>query len=218
MGNFELRKRYRENPFIHDMLVPMKNKMVRLSPLGQENNVLINQSTGEVRGTHVITYKKVDSSQFIKLFTQNIALTFDLGAAGVKAFLVLLWTMQREAISVDQVPLDLITLENFLNNNSVSPNGNPLVLSKATFKRGLLELEKNQIIARTVRPGVYFINPNFVFNGDRVAFTTIIDGANDSTNKSQSRNAREPVPLKVEHNDSSIDDKTADEVNLVSFL
>ena len=51
----------------------------------------------------------------------------------------------------------------------------PLRLSTATFLRGLAELVKAQIIAKTMRQGWYFINPNFIFNGDRVAFTTVIE-------------------------------------------
>lgn len=55
----------------------------------------------------------------------------------------------------------------------------PLKLSLATFKRGINELEKAQIVAKTIRQGRYFINPNFVFNGDRIAFTTMIERASE---------------------------------------
>ncbi|MCV5480042.1 replication/maintenance protein RepL, partial [Escherichia coli] len=48
-------------------------------------------------------------------------------------------------------------------------------LSMATFKRGINELEKASIIAKTLRKGRYYINPNFVFNGDRIAFTNLIE-------------------------------------------
>jgi hypothetical protein len=34
---------------------------------------------------------------------------------------------------------------------------------------------KGQIIAKNVKSGFYFINPNFAFNGDRIAFTQIIE-------------------------------------------
>lgn len=54
-------------------------------------------------------------------------------------------------------------------------------LSIATLKRGITELEKAQIIAKTVRKGRYFINPNFIFNGDRIAFTTVIERAKRSS-------------------------------------
>ena len=87
--------RYEENPFIEGMVVPIKGQKVQLSRLGRDDNVLVNQATGEVQGTHITTFKRVDSEQFVKLFTANIALTFELGAAGIKAFGVLVWILQE---------------------------------------------------------------------------------------------------------------------------
>ena len=109
MSNKTRRKptiRYEENPFIEDMVVPIRGQRVQMSRVGRDDNVLVNQATGEVQGTHITTYKKVDSEQFIKLFTANIALTFELGAAGIKAFSVLAWILQDRSISKDLVPLD----------------------------------------------------------------------------------------------------------------
>jgi hypothetical protein len=165
--------RYSENPFINGMIVPIKDKKIKLSRIGREDNVLINQTTGEISGTHVTTYRKVDSENFIKLFTQNIALTFDLNSAGIKAFNLMVWSLQNLAIDKDQIPLDKYVLENFVKaNQSRTP---PIKLSTPTLNRGLRELEKAQIIAKTIRPGWFFINPNFCFNGDRIAFTTLIE-------------------------------------------
>lgn len=167
--------RYKTNPFLEDMLIPVKGKQVRLSKLGRDDNILINQSTGEVLGTHVTTYRKVDGEQFVKLFTANIAMTFDLKAPGIKAFSVLLWSVQNKALSKDEVPLDALVLEEFTDAHQGKEP--PLRLSQSTFLRGLAKLVKAQIIAKTVRQGWYFINPNFIFNGDRVAFTTVIERA-----------------------------------------
>jgi len=164
--------RHKENPFIHNMLIPLKGKQVRLSRLGGENNILINQTTGEVHGTHVVTYKKVDNDQFVKLFTKNIALTFNLKSAGVKTLNTLLWGVQNKAIGSDQLDLDNLTFTEFREDHK--DNLSVKQFSLATFKRGLLELEESGIIAKTLRPGRYFINPDFCFNGDRVAFTTVI--------------------------------------------
>ena len=169
--------RYKENPFLEGMVVPVKGKQVRLSRLGRDDNILVNQNTGEVQGTHVTTYKRVDSEQFVKLFTANIGLTFELSSAGIKAFGVLVWSVQNSALSKDEVDLDTLVLEAFLQ-CQVSASKQPLRLSLATFKRGLNELEKAKIIAKTMRQGRYFINPNFVFNGDRIAFTTLIERKN----------------------------------------
>ena len=169
--------RYKENPFLEGMVVPVKGKQVRLSRLGRDDNILVNQNTGEVQGTHVTTYKRVDSEQFVKLFTAHIGLTFELSSAGIKAFGVLVWSVQNSALSKDEVDLDTLVLEAFLQ-CQVSASKQPLRLSLATFKRGLNELEKAKIIAKTMRQGRYFINPNFVFNGDRIAFTTVIERKN----------------------------------------
>ena len=165
--------RHKTNPFLENMVVPVKGRRVQLSRLGSEQNILINQATGEVHGTHVTTFKSVDSEQFVKLFTANIALTFDLKAPGIKAFSVLLWSVQNKALAKDEVPLDSIVLDEFTEaHQSKEP---PLRLSSATFLRGLAELVKAQIIAKTMRQGWYFLNPNFIFNGDRIAFTTVIE-------------------------------------------
>lgn len=174
--------RHKTNPFLEDMVVPVKGKQIKLSKLGKDDNVLINRDTGEVQGTHVTTFKKVDGEQFVKLFTANIALTFDLSSAGIKAFNVLMWTVQHSAITKDEVDFDHLILNAFLETHQ--DNEPPLRLSLATFKRGINELEKAQIIAKTLRQGRYFINPNFVFNGDRIAFTTVIERKSSTTKKS----------------------------------
>lgn len=154
------------------MVVPVGSKSVKLSPIGKDDNILINESTGEVKGTHVTTYKKVDKEKFVKLFTANIALTFELNAAGIKAFNVLMYAIQNQAINKDIVILDKFVLDDFLQTHK-------LQLSLPTFMRGLRELSNAQIIAKNVRRGMYFINPNFVFSGDRIAFTTVIERNNN---------------------------------------
>lgn len=163
--------RYEENPFIENMIVPIKSQRVQLSKLGRDDNVLVNQSTGEIQGTHVTTYRKVDSEEFVKLFTANIALTFELKSAGIKAFSVLVWILQEKGVSKDLAPLDKFVLDDFLE----AHKDKELALSQATFARGLAELEKSKIIAKHIRQGWYFINPNFIFNGDRIAFTSVIE-------------------------------------------
>jgi len=155
-----------------DMIDPDKRRRVKLSGMGQDNNVLVNQNTGEIHGTHLTKFKAVDGEQFVKLFTQNIALSFDLRACGVKGFNVLMFAVQNSALAKDEGNLAHLVLEDFLKANA--DREPPLKLSIVTFKRGLNELEKAKIIAKTLRKGRYWINPNFAFNGDRIAFTTVI--------------------------------------------
>ncbi|APX10080.1 hypothetical protein SL034_004307 [Vibrio harveyi] len=186
--------RYDKNPFTENMDIPMSSKSVRLSKLGKDDNVLINQGTGEELGTHVTTYKKVDSEKFVKLFTANIALTFELKSAGVKAFNVLMWAYQNSQINKDLVPLDKYVLEDFLSfHEDREP---PIKLSLPTFWRGLAELEAAQIVAKNIRQGWYYINPNFAFNGDRIAFTTLIE--RDST-MSKALDRNDPNYIEEQH-------------------
>ncbi|MFY0838353.1 hypothetical protein ACA371_28665, partial [Klebsiella pneumoniae] len=110
--------RYKTNPFIGEMIVPIKGRQIKVSALGKDDNILVNQSTGEILGTHVTTFKKVDSEQFVKLFTANIGLTFDLSSAGIKAFGVLLWAVQHQSMSKDEVVLDSLVLEEFIEAHS----------------------------------------------------------------------------------------------------
>jgi hypothetical protein len=165
--------RYDKNPFVENMIVPIGTKNVKLSPIGKNDNVLINTDTGEHRGTHITTYKKVDTEKFVKIFTANIALTFDLTAAGIKAFNVLIFSIQTQAINKDILILDKFVLEDFLKAHEVK-------MSFTTFMRGLRELTNAQIIAKNIRRGNYYINPNFVFSGDRIAFTTVIERSQKS--------------------------------------
>ena len=171
--------RYKTNPFLADLVVNLREKQVRLGPLGRDSHVLINESTGQAQGTHLVTYRYADSEQFLKLFTRNIALTFDLTSPGIKAFNVLCWAVQAGALAKDEVALDSFALEDFL---AAHQGRTPPLkdFSIATFKRGLAELETAKLIAKTVRKGRYFVNPSFVFNGDRVAFSTVIERKKES--------------------------------------
>jgi len=161
---FNPEKRYETNPFVDvNAITTSKKKVV----IGQGNDILLNQETGEVSTTNVITYREVDDEQFVKLFTQNIGLTFNLSANGIKALTVLMWVVQTK-ISKDEVVLDKYTHEQF---SKANPKLN---MAYVTFRKGLNELVKSQILAKSKRMGDYFINPHFLFNGDRMRFITEI--------------------------------------------
>lgn len=172
----DLKVKYKENPFLENLTVTTKGKRISINPLGRDSdNILINQSTGEVKGTHVTSFKQVDDAEFIKFFTANIALTFDLNQSGRKVFDMLLHVMQRQAISKDQVYLDDEVRDEFTKEFGVK-------LAKSTFYRGLDNLIEKLIIAKSTRTNIYFINPSLVFNGDRIAFTRVIERKKESSN------------------------------------
>ena len=179
--------RYKENPFIDEMIIPMGSKQIKLQSLGNNDNVVINQGTGEALGTAITTYKQVDADQFVKLFVSNIALTFDLNSAGIKAFNVLMWMIQYKAISKDEVYLGEPEMLEFLESNPQIKG-----FKRATFSRGLKQLVDSKIIAHKNRQGMYWVNPSFVFNGSRLAFTNIIEKRTDKVIKKVKAGAEKP--------------------------
>jgi len=61
---FNPEKRYETNPFVDvNAITTSKKKVI----IGQGNDILLNQETGEVSTTNVITYREVDDEQFVKL-------------------------------------------------------------------------------------------------------------------------------------------------------
>lgn len=167
--------RYNKNPFIDELSVTTKNKQVKISALGRDNNILINQETGEVSGTHIVTYKKYDESRFVKIFPAMVGAQFDLTSSGIKAFSVLIWAAQEQAIGKDLVCLDKYALEDFKDAHT------DLRVSLSTIRKGLVDLENAKFIAKAQRKGHYYINPSLLFNGDRVAFTTVIERTSEQT-------------------------------------
>lgn len=158
------KKRYDKNPYMNLKVISSKKKSI---VFGEGSDVILNQDTGEVKSTTVSTFREVDDAMFIKLFTQNIGLTFNLSSYGVKALSVLIWAVQQK-MGRDVMTLDKYTHQDFM---EAHPD---LKMAHITFAKGLAELTKAQIIAKAKRKGDYFINPHFIFNGDRIRFVTEI--------------------------------------------
>lgn len=174
MNKLEKVKRYTENPFLEDNItITTKRKKVTI---GKGNNILLDQDTGEIKATNIVASIEVDDEQFVKLFTQNISLMLNLTAAGNKAFVFLSWAIQKYAISKDMVTLGVFELEDFIQTH----HSTQINMSEATLRRGLRELVQAKIIANAKKRGNFYINPNFIFNGDRIRFITEIKRKNSS--------------------------------------
>lgn len=102
--------------------------------------------------------KEVDDEKFVKLFVNGVKALAELSPAGTKAFSVLYEALQA-AIGHDRV---------YVSFHSVDQNKTKM--SRATFTRGFTELVEKEFIAPCMDMNWYFINPAFVWNGDRLAF------------------------------------------------
>ena len=102
--------------------------------------------------------EEVDSAKFIKLFVNGVKAFAELSNAGARIFELLYIEMQNN-IGKDQVYLSFSAVDQAVT-----------AISQATYKRGLADLIDKKFIAAMPAVGWYWVNPDFIWNGDRLAF------------------------------------------------
>ena len=148
--------KYEVNPFIDSLTVKTRGRKVTVA----RGSTLMDMSTGELEGvTEIAQIVDVDEGQFIKLFTKDLAIWFDLNKVGMRVFGALLTVVQNSAIGRDLVYFD-----------HGSDSAKDFKISKASFYRGMDELLEKGFIARHKAAGWYFTNPAMFFNGNRARF------------------------------------------------
>jgi hypothetical protein len=149
-------QKYEVNPFIDRLTVKTRGRKVTVA----RGSTLVNMQTGEIEGvTEIAQIVEVDEGQFVKLFTKDLAVWFDLNKSAMRVFGALLATIQRESIGKDLVFFD-----------HTSEQTKQFGMSKQTFYRGVEELIEKGFIARHRSAGWYFTNPAMFFNGNRARF------------------------------------------------
>lgn len=155
-GGMRKATKYEVNPFIESLTVKTRGRKVTVA----RGSTLVDMNTGEIEGvTEIAQIVEVDEGQFIKLFTKDLAIWFDLNKAGMRVFGALLTVVQNSAIGRDLVYFD-----------HGSESAEAFKISKTTFYRGVEELLEKGFIARHKSVGWYFTNPAMFFNGNRARF------------------------------------------------
>lgn len=115
-----------------------------------------NGETVAPAGFHEII--EIDKTQFVKLYINGVKAFQGLKSAGAKVFEIIYRAVQENPGS-DKIYLHFMSVE-----QNITP------ISRATFFRGMTELIERGFIAESFEPGVYFLNIDYLFNGDRLAF------------------------------------------------
>lgn len=156
--------RYKSNPFMDDAYEALKPR--RKKETGKDNHLMVVSDdfseTGEVVSTNAGFWKSkiVDADKFVKLYTQGVKAVAQLSSSGVKVFEVLYRRVQDQ-ISKDEI---LLTFP------SIDQDETPL--SESTFYRGTKELLSKGFIAESMVTGMYYLNPVYMWNGNRLEFVT----------------------------------------------
>jgi hypothetical protein len=166
---------YEDNPSIP---IASQNAKIgtRRIPNRAGDKAMIVSESGEVlapAGFHEVV--EVDQTQFVKLFVGGVKMINDLSAAGSKVF-ELVYKIILKAPNTDRVYL----------HHKITK------MAKTTYERGLTELISKEILYKSVLPNLYYININYIFNGNRLAF---IKEYRLKASVSGPEDVQEPLPL-----------------------
>ena len=151
--------RHGKNPFITAAALNTKSGSRRITDKSGTRMMVVNETTKEVIAPAGFwQYQEVDKTQFVKLYINGVKAFKELSGAGTKVF-ELLYLRVQESIGKDEIWLTFTNI-----NQSINP------ISKAVFYRGMKELLEKAFIAESLSTGLYYLNPDFLWNGDRLAF------------------------------------------------
>lgn len=152
--------KYSQNPFLEGLKIQTTKKQVTIKGKGDRYGI-INYSTGEtqsVAGAGFYETKDVDRTQFVKIFSEGVTNLLGLSSAGMKVFR-LLYSELLDNPTKDRILLDY---------NTLSAKYGNIKISNTTYFRGLNELLKHNFIAQSEIYCLYYVNPAYLFNGDRI--------------------------------------------------
>lgn len=151
---------YSKNPFWDPYSVDIGQKKVTIA-----GGFITQPETGETThhaGIHRVEF--VDEDKFIKLFTQNLRVFFDLTPASQKVLQCVLHALQ-DSPNKDGIFLPWFALEDYSKQHDMK-------ISRATFHRALSEMLSKGFLAESEHANFYWINPHLFFNGNRMVFVS----------------------------------------------
>lgn len=149
---------YEKNPSIIGML-PARIKQSKPQKLASA--YMVAPATGEKIGQGAFSFvqeKAVDPENFVKMYLKGIKKHSELGKAGLTLFeLVFHQISGKGGKDKDKVELSYLLAQKW------KPD-----LTRSTYFRGLNELIEKGFLFCSMAADVYFVNINFMFNGDRI--------------------------------------------------
>ncbi len=162
MAAREPKIRYKENPYT-ERAVAQTVEGYRLIK-GKDSSLLVIEN-GTHGGMAQLTgfYQKVtvDKTHFIKLYADGVQALLGLKSAGKKVFNI----VYRRLFDDDMYGKDRIIL-----NYDMLTDDEKAQISESTLYRGLRDLIASEVLAFSSVDGVYWLNPSYIYRGDRLAY------------------------------------------------
>lgn len=151
---------YNKNPSVGTALQSMNTRVKRISNPSGNEMILSNGRTGEiVTGVDLGFHQrvKVDKTQFVKLYIQGVSAFVGLSKAGARVLEAVISEVNKS------VGKDMIFISPRIANDIYE-------IKKSSFMSGVKDLLTKEVLYEHIEENWYFINVNYIFNGDRLAF------------------------------------------------
>ncbi len=151
--------RYDSNPFLLNASVNTNAGTKRRTLKSKDGSqMMVTSQDGSMSAPAGFWHtQEVDKTQFLKLYVNGVKAFSNLSSAGARVFELIYLSIQNS------VGKDLIYISFSEIDQSTSP------MPKTTFLRGMKEVCVKGFLAESKTQNKYFINPDFIFNGDRLA-------------------------------------------------
>ena len=153
-------EKYESNPSVKDALESTRKGARMVGNKGGNSAYIVSSDTGEQLGAAFFaTTQEVDKTKFIKLYADGIKSISGLSATAIRVFEIVCLQVSRQPAK------DKIHLHYSMQlDDTIKP------LSERTFWRGLSELVEKEFLYPSTEKNHYYININYLFNGNRLAF------------------------------------------------
>lgn len=148
---------YKENPFWEPTEIRVGKKIIRVA-----GGIHVSNEGEGVQHSGIYIIEHIDKEEFIKLYTKNIKIFFDLRPSAQKVLQAVLNILQKNPGN-DALYLPFFEVQEYSKKNS-------LAISKASFHNAMKEMIQKGFLAEAEAPNKYWINPHIFFNGDRMSF------------------------------------------------
>lgn len=170
IDEYDVNATHNKNPFIYKMgKIKIKKKNLTVN-----KGELLTNEDGDEFTTNISQTFEVDQSEFIKIYSSQIKVYFDLSQTAFKLFFVLIGMMQNN------IGKDKLYINQTIVYELSQEYGKPI--TRSVYYRALDELLNKRIIAKAKSRYIYYINPHILFNGDRARFIKEIKIKQDNNN------------------------------------
>jgi hypothetical protein len=150
---------YDKNPYVENASLSTAEGARRRSLTSSDGTrLMITDGEKNLAPAGFWQYEEVDKTKFVKLYVSGVRAFRELSKAGATVFEIL-YTEVQKAIGRDRVYLSFAGI-----------SSDEFNLSQATFTRGMRELIDKKFVAPTASVGWYWVNPDYMWNGDRLAY------------------------------------------------